>query len=59
MQLIFLDGTIESLFCLDSSVKDPSTVVMEEGVKIPGKHEVFQMVHIKNPVIYESVIEPN
>ena len=59
MQLIFPDGTSKSLFIFDSSVKDPSTVVLEEDVEIPGKHEVFQTARIKNPVISESVLEPN
>ena len=41
-----------------SGVSDPSSVVLDEDIEFPAKHEVIRTAQIKNPTILESVLEP-
>ena len=59
MVLVFPNQSTKSLSVFDSSVSDPSAVVLDEDVEVPAEHEVFQTARVRNPTISESVLEPN
>ena len=59
MLLKFPDSHCQPLTVHDSSLKNPAVVELSDDVEIPGRHEIIQTARIRNPMISESVLEPN
>jgi hypothetical protein len=59
MVFVFPNQSTRALSVFDSSVSEPSAVVLDEDIEVPSQHEVFQTARVKNPTISESVLEPN
>ena len=59
MLLKFPDSHCQPLTVHDSSLKNPAVVELSDDVEIPGRHEIIQTARIRNPMINESVLEPN
>ena len=59
MLLKFPDSHCQPLTVHDSSLKNPAVVELSDDIEIPGRHEIIQTAHVRNPMINESVLEPN
>eukprot|EP00794_Sanderia_malayensis_P014624 gene14624-16139_t len=59
MVMKFPDATCQPLLMFDASLKDPTVVVLSDDIEIPGRHEIVQAARIINPIISESILEPN
>ena len=59
MVLTFPDLSTQPFSVFDSSVSDPLSVVLDEDIEVPAKHEILRIARIKNPTISESVLELN
>ncbi len=59
MVLRFPDLSCQPQTIYDSSLKDPSVVMLSNDIVIPGRHEVIETAHVWNPTISESVVELN
>eukprot|EP00794_Sanderia_malayensis_P014622 gene14622-16137_t len=59
MVMKFPDATCQPLLMFDASLKDPTVVVLSDDIEIPGRHEIVQAARIRNPIISESILEPN
>ena len=59
MLMKFPDSKCQSLLMFDAALKDPTVVVLSDDIEIPGRHEIVQTAHIRNPIISESILEPN
>ena len=59
MLMKFPDSKCQPLLVFDAALKDPTVVVLSDDIEIPGRHEIVQTAHIRNPIISESVLEPN
>lgn len=57
--LKFPDSNCKPLRLFDASIKDPTVVVLSEDIEIPARLEIIQSAHIRNPIITESMLEPN
>eukprot|EP00112_Aurelia_sp_Birch-Aquarium-sp1_P002037 Seg1221.15 transcript_id=Seg1221.15/GoldUCD/mRNA.D3Y31 product="Zinc finger protein GIS2" protein_id=Seg1221.15/GoldUCD/D3Y31 len=59
MQMKFPDSKCQPLLVFDAALKDPTVVVLSDDIEIPGRHEIVQTARIRNPIISESILEPN
>ena len=57
--LKFPDSHCQLLTVHDSSLTNPAVVDLSDDIEMPGRHEIIQTAHVRNPMIHESVLEPN
>ena len=55
----FLDGSKAPLLLNDSSIPDPTAVILCDDIEIPGRHEVIRRAKVKGVFLAESIVEPN
>ena len=55
----FPDGAKAPLLLNDSSIPDPTAVILCDDTEIPAKHEVIRRAKVKGVFLTDSIIEPN
>ena len=55
----FPDGAKAPLLLNDSSIPDPTAVILCDDTEIPPKHEVIRRAKVKGVFLTDSIIEPN
>ena len=53
------DGAKAPLLLNDSSIADPTAIILCDDTEIPAKHEVIRRAKVKEVFLTESIIEPN